>query len=428
MQLLKQSTAATVVVGPFVDDTDGKTAETGLTISQADIRLSKNGGAFAQSNDASGATHMEDGYYGVPLDATDTNTLGRLTVAVSEGGALPVYREFMVVPANVHDSLVAGTDTLEADLTQMGGTAQSATDLKDFADSGYDPSTHKVETVKTADTCATNTDMRGTDNALLAASAPANFGDLAITASSGRVTVGANNDKTGYSVSGAVTDLDTLQSNLRGPLGAGIDLTKLAQKDTGGSYDPDTDSLEALAESSAPTAATIADAVWEEAIADHSGTAGSTAEALGNASSAGDPWGTALPGAYGAGTAGRILGDNLDAAVSTRSTLTAQGVWEYVNRTLTDFGTLVSDIWSAVARTLTAGTKDAEIDAIKAKTDTVNWPDITDLKDEALGKWVLDHQANTLTLYRTDGVTVLKTFLLEATGDAVPAYITRTPQ
>jgi len=40
MLFLKQSTAVTVKIGPFLDDTDGKTAETGLTIAQADVRLS----------------------------------------------------------------------------------------------------------------------------------------------------------------------------------------------------------------------------------------------------------------------------------------------------------------------------------------------------------------------------------------------------
>jgi len=70
---------------------------------------------------------------------------------------------------------------------------------------------------------------------------------------------------------------------------------------------------------SPPTAAAIADAVWDEALAGHAA-AGSTGEALAGAGSAGDPWATPLPGAYGAGTAGKILGDNLDAAVSSRST------------------------------------------------------------------------------------------------------------
>jgi hypothetical protein len=109
---LKQSTAATVKLGPFVDDTDGKTAEVALTILQADIRLSKNGGDIAQSNNIAGATHDELGYYDVPLDTTDTNTLGRLKVAVSESGALPVWADFMVVPAQVWDSLF-GADKLQ---------------------------------------------------------------------------------------------------------------------------------------------------------------------------------------------------------------------------------------------------------------------------------------------------------------------------
>ena len=45
---LKLSTAVTVKVGPFVDDTNGNTEETALTITQADVRLSKNAGNFAQ--------------------------------------------------------------------------------------------------------------------------------------------------------------------------------------------------------------------------------------------------------------------------------------------------------------------------------------------------------------------------------------------
>jgi len=121
MVYLKEDTAATVKMGPFVDDSDGKTAETGLTITQADIRLSKNGGDFAQTHNAAGATHDEFGYYDVPLDMTDTNTAGRLTVTISESGALPVVRDFMVINANVFDSLcaAAATDYLQVDTTTI---------------------------------------------------------------------------------------------------------------------------------------------------------------------------------------------------------------------------------------------------------------------------------------------------------------------
>ena len=64
----------------------------------------------------------------------------------------------------------------------------------------------------------------------------------------------------------------------------------------------------ALSAASAPTAADVADAVWDEALAGHAG-AGSAGAALSAAGAAGDPWSTALPGAYAAGTAGDIIGN-----------------------------------------------------------------------------------------------------------------------
>lgn len=97
--------------------------------------------------------------------------------------------------------------------------------------------------------------------------------------------------------------------------------------DAGGTatFDRTTDALEVLGAATAPSAASIADAVWEEAIADHSGTVGSTAEQLAAAGAAGDPWATALPGAYGAGTAGKIIGDNVNATISSRLAPTTAG-------------------------------------------------------------------------------------------------------
>lgn len=77
---------------------------------------------LGRKNDTNSATHEENGWYEVALNSTDTNTLGELIVAVNETGALPVWREFQVVPANIYDSLVAGSDTLTTDVTQWNGT------------------------------------------------------------------------------------------------------------------------------------------------------------------------------------------------------------------------------------------------------------------------------------------------------------------
>lgn len=101
---LKQSTSADVPIGPFVDATDGVTAETALTITQPDVRLKKNAGAWAQKAAAQTLTHEENGNYEVTLDATDTDTVGLLRLHVAESGALPVWEDFLVVPGIVYDS------------------------------------------------------------------------------------------------------------------------------------------------------------------------------------------------------------------------------------------------------------------------------------------------------------------------------------
>lgn len=141
MLTLIQSTAVTVKIGPFVDSGDGVTAETGLTIQKADVRLSKNGGNMAAANadqgvgDA-GAAHDEIGVYDVSLDTTDTNTLGRLQLFVAESGALPVWAEFMVVTATRG---LAGTALPDAAANAAGGLPISAAGslaLDDLAKAG----------------------------------------------------------------------------------------------------------------------------------------------------------------------------------------------------------------------------------------------------------------------------------------------------
>ena len=107
MMYMKQSTASqTVLLGPYIDDTDGKTAETGLTIANTDIRLSKNGGNMAAKN-SGGGTHDEAGWYAVTFDATDTATVGRLQVSSDVAGALPVWAEFQVVEEDTYTWLFA---------------------------------------------------------------------------------------------------------------------------------------------------------------------------------------------------------------------------------------------------------------------------------------------------------------------------------
>lgn len=106
---LKQSTASqSRSIGPFLDDTDFKTAETGLTIANTDIKLMINGAASADKN-SGGGTHRANGVYGVTFDATDTATVGEIFVSVVVAGALPVFATFVVLEEAVYDALFAAS-------------------------------------------------------------------------------------------------------------------------------------------------------------------------------------------------------------------------------------------------------------------------------------------------------------------------------
>ena len=135
---LKQSTSQVVRFGPFLDSSDGVSAETGLTIAQADMQLSKDGGAFAQKNASGNATHDTDGWYSTTLNATDTNTVGELVLQVVVAGALPVWLRWYVVEESIYDSLFgASADGFDSNqrvnVGRVLGTAQTAGDVTAIA-------------------------------------------------------------------------------------------------------------------------------------------------------------------------------------------------------------------------------------------------------------------------------------------------------
>lgn len=110
MLFLRQSTASQeVLLGPFVDSTDGVTAETALTIANTDIKVFKAGATTLANKNSGGATHISNGNYYAVLDATDTDTVGSGALVVQVTGALAVRVNFCVLPSAVFDALVSGT-------------------------------------------------------------------------------------------------------------------------------------------------------------------------------------------------------------------------------------------------------------------------------------------------------------------------------
>ena len=128
---IKQSTAVTFLLGPFVDVGDGVTAETGLATAMDNattgIRVSKNGGNMADRSDATAPVHDEDGFYTIVLNTTDPDTLGFLQVVYSEvATCLPAWKDFSVVTANFWDTKYS-TDQLDVNVTNIIGTAPTLT-------------------------------------------------------------------------------------------------------------------------------------------------------------------------------------------------------------------------------------------------------------------------------------------------------------
>jgi hypothetical protein len=110
---------------------------------------------------------------------------------------------------------------------------------------------------------------------------------------------------------------------------------------------------------SPPTAATIADAVWDEASGDHLA-AGSTGASLNAAGSAGDPWTTTLPGTYSGSQAGKMLADIL---TDTGTTLQAE---------LDGIQADTEDIQSRLPTALVSGRIDASVGAMQPNVLTAS--------------------------------------------------------
>lgn len=125
---LRQSTASQEVpLGHFVDDADGKTAETALTIANTDIKVWKAGATTLANKNSGGATHISGGIYYAVLDATDTDTIGPLVLFVAVSGALAVRLECEVLDEAQYDALF-GT-TAYSTLTAAGVRTELTTEL-----------------------------------------------------------------------------------------------------------------------------------------------------------------------------------------------------------------------------------------------------------------------------------------------------------
>lgn len=357
MNLLKQSTARNLMVF-MTDSADHVAGKTGLTLT---ITASKDGGAFASITPT--VTERATGWYSLALTTAHTDTLGDFVLHITGTGADPTDLRCQVVAALPGENVTVGgftagaitaaaiaTDAIDGDAIaasavteiQSGLALSTQVDALEAAAIAIEADTQDIQSRLPAALVSGRIDASvgamATDvitNTALAASAVTEIqSGLATSAAQANQALSTQVDALEGGMVTALVDLDDIQTRLPAALvGGRMDASV-------GAMAADTLTASALATDAREE---IADQVWDELIAGHAGV-GSTGAALAAAGGSGDPWTTALPGAYGAGSAGYIIGTYIDAAISSR---------------------LATAGYTAPAN--------ADIAAIKAKTDSLSF-------------------------------------------------------
>lgn len=455
MRFLRQNTATRVTVGPFLDKTDGITPETALTVTNEKLTLVVDDGgvptlvidaaptASGGNNDMVHISGDDAGFYDLELTATQTNYVGRAMLALTDAANhCPVFHEFMILPANVYDSLM-GADNLNVNASKIGGTTQTGRDIGASVLVSVGTGTGQINvsggkvpaTVDAADVSgnpnvtanAVSTTVRDAiadsvwDEARSGHTTSGTFGQGvasvqgnvtgsvasvtgavgSVTGSVGSVTAGVTlaadqdvrnvtgsiTDKTGYALSSAgvqavwdalTSALTTVGSigkrladfitgdafaRLGAPTGASVSADIAVLNSYTSAIKSKTDNLpmDPAATSDVPTAGAVADAVWDESIVGH-GTSLSTGAILAAAGSAGDPWTTPLPGAYGPGTAGALM-----AEVAEKAALIPDAGLPSADHFTAERAAKLDDIGGAVASVTAPVTVDsASVQALKS--------------------------------------------------------------
>jgi len=232
MRMLPVDAAVTVFVNAtsMIDDTDFKTREESVTYNQSGLDLLWNfetsAGVVTQTavtpTDTAGVydwTNVGNGMYKIEIPASAGGTINNDTEGYGffsgfATGILPwTGPTYAFVKAHVVDGLITGTDNLQVDTTQVGGTAQTAGDIPAL-----------VTTVDTVvDGIQTDLD-NGTDGlgALKAETAliVADTNELQTDNVPGLIA--ALNDPTAATIAGAVWDEDATSHQTGGTFGQAI--------------------------------------------------------------------------------------------------------------------------------------------------------------------------------------------------------------
>lgn len=176
----KQSTAATLIVGPILNSTGAEYTSAVI----GDLSISKNGGTLTAMASAATLTHIANGQYTLVTTTGNLDTLGRAQITCNKSTYQMPTVNLMVVPANVYDSMVLGTDALDVSAIQFAGQTITA-----------------AAGVTVPSAIASPTNITSASGITLAATTHTGAVIPTVSTVTNGVTVTTNNDKTGYTAS-----------------------------------------------------------------------------------------------------------------------------------------------------------------------------------------------------------------------------------
>jgi hypothetical protein len=183
MQLLKQSTAATVLVGPVLDSA-------GLAITTAvisDFQLTKNGSSAALAGPAT-ATHSHNGNYLITLSTGNTDTAGRLVITVNNAAQAMGSHPYTVLLPSVFDAIVTNATNTTGGLPTATGTITAFAGAVSTLTAGGVRTELATELGRIDQTIGSRATQTSVDSVF--AAIPPNFSNLGITVGGGIAELG----------------------------------------------------------------------------------------------------------------------------------------------------------------------------------------------------------------------------------------------
>lgn len=298
--LLKQSQTAQPLLFLMLDSGDHVTGKTGLSPT---VTISKNGGSFASP--AGAVTEIANGWYAVAGNATDSATLGPLLLHATGAGADPCDDRFDVVAFDPQSATSLGLSNLDAAITsRLASGSYTAPDNSSItaikAKTDNLPAAPASTTNITAGTITTVTNLTNAPTSGdLTATMKASVTTAVPTSSDIATAVWAAGTRTLTSFGTLVSDVWSYATRL---LTAGTNIVLAKGTGITGFNDPTAAAnasavrseittelsridvavstrLATAGYTAPPSAATVADAVLDEAVSDHT-TAGTTGAQL----------------------------------------------------------------------------------------------------------------------------------------------------